>query len=149
MDPTTKSYEAARRGTRIRAQLPLRVTSLESSAEFTERCQTLVVNPQGCGVRLSRPLTPGLQVHLDELPSGAAVSARVANCVPLGSGAKFWLVGLALEQPGNIWGIHPAPEDWGAQPVVVAAEPAPVPAKKNEWPYSQFSSKGEYHPGRR
>jgi hypothetical protein len=151
MDPNSISYEAARRGTRIRAQLPLRVTSLNPSLEFTERCHTLVVNPQGCGVRLSRPLELGLQVDLDELPTGQTVSARVANCVPLGTGGKYWLVGLALEQTGNFWGIHPAPADWGSEPVAMAAAATATaaPAKKNEWPYSQFSSKGEFHPGRR
>lgn len=151
MEPTATSYEAARRGTRIRAQLPVRVTCLDPSSEFTERCQTLVVNPQGCGVRLSRPLTPGLQVDLDELPTGQIVAAMVVNCVPLGTGGKFWLVGLALEQMGNVWGIHPAPADWGAEPVAMAAAATATaaPAKKNEWPYSQFSSKGEFHPGRR
>src|ERR1700749_1711388 len=108
MDSTTKSHEAARRGTRVRAQLPLRVTSLDPSAEFSESCYTLVVNPQGCGVRISRPLPPGLQVRLDELPmANVAVTARVANCVPLGAGGKYWLVGMALEQTGNVWGIHP------------------------------------------
>jgi hypothetical protein len=152
MEHTATSFDAARRGTRIRAQLPLRVTSLNPSIEFTERCHTLVVNPQGCGVRLSRPLEPGLQVDLDELPTGHTITARVANCVPLGSGGKYWLVGLALEQIGNVWGIHPAPADWGTEPVAMAAAATATPAaptKKNEWPYSQFSSKGEFHPGRR
>jgi hypothetical protein len=149
MDPTTTSYESARRGTRIRAQLPLRVTSLDPTLQFSEHCQTLVVNPLGCGVRLSRPLEPGLPVQLDNLPTGQVVAARVANCVPLGAGAKFWLVGIALEQPGNVWGIQPVPADWGVEPVVVAAAPAAPPTKKDEWPYSQFSSKGEFHPGRR
>lgn len=149
MEPTTKSPEAARRATRVRAQLPVRVTSLDPSAEFSESCHTLVVNPQGCGVRLSRPLEAGLAVRLDELPTGMVVTARVANCVPLGTGDKYWLVGLALEQPGNVWGIHPAPADWESTPVVVV-EPVPPPAvKKNEWPYSQFSRRGEFHPGRR
>jgi hypothetical protein len=148
MEPNPKTYESARRATRVRAQLPLRVTSLDAAMEYSENCYTLVVNPLGCGVRLSRPLEPGLQVRLDELPTGQVVTARVANCVPLGAGAKYWLVGLALEQIGNVWGIHPAPADWGTEPVVVAPA-APAPVKKNEWPYSQFSSKGEFHPGRR
>ena len=147
MEPTTQSPEASRRGTRVRAQLPVRVTSLETP-EFTETCYTLVVNPQGCGVRISRPLEPGLRVHLDQLPTGSTVDARVANCVPLGAGGKYWLVGLALEETGNVWGIHPAPADWGAAPVPVPAAVA-APVKKNEWPFSQFSSKGEFHPGRR
>jgi len=149
MESNTKSYEAARRGTRIRAQIPLRISSLDPALEFSEHCLTLVVNPLGCGARLSRPLEPGLGVQLDELPTGRAVTGRVANCVPLGAGAKFWLVGIALEQPGNVWGIHPAPADWGCEPVVVAAPAAALPVKKDEWPYSQFSNKGEFHPGRR
>jgi len=37
------------------------------------------------------------------------VTARVVNCIPI---EKFWLLGLALDEPGNIWGIHSPPEDW-------------------------------------
>jgi len=147
MDAPPNPHEAARRGTRIRAQLTLRVTSLDPNNEFSENAHTLVVNPQGCGVRVSRPMPAGLPVSLDDLPAGQAVTARVANCVPLGAGGKYWLVGIALEQPGNVWGIHPAPPDWGME--AVAKAPVPPPSKKNEWPYSQFSSRGEFHPGRR
>lgn len=150
MEPNEKSYEGARRSTRIRAQIPLRVTGLDAANPFTEPCHTLVVNTQGCGVRLSRSLEPGTQVCLDELPSGRTVTARVANAVPLGSGGKYWLVGLALEENGNIWGIHPAPADWGTEPAPAAAvAAAAVGAKKNEWPFTQFSQKGEFHPGRK
>ncbi|MBZ5600314.1 MAG: PilZ domain-containing protein [Acidobacteriia bacterium] len=150
MDPTEKSLEAQRRSTRIRAQIPLRVTSLDPAVEFTEHCHTLVVNTQGCGVRVSRPLEPGLPVRLDELPTGQTVTARVANCVPLGSEGKYWLVGLGLDQAGNIWGIAPAPADWGSESKAFAAAAAVSnPAKKSEWPYSQFSRKGEFHPGRK
>jgi hypothetical protein len=103
---------------------------------------------EACGVRLSQPLEPGLLVLLDELPGGTSAPARVANCVPLGTEGKYWLVGLALEQPGNIWCIHPAPENWGVDSNPVAAA-VPLPKKENEWPYSVFSSKGEAHPGRK
>jgi hypothetical protein len=27
-------------------------------------------------------------------------------------GGKFWLLGLALHEPGNVWGIAIPPEDW-------------------------------------
>jgi hypothetical protein len=27
-------------------------------------------------------------------------------------GGKFWLLGLALDEPGNVWGIATPPEDW-------------------------------------
>ena len=82
------------------------------------------------------------------MPGGANAPARVANCVPLGTGGQYWLVGVALEQPGNIWCIQPAPTDWGSESKPVAAA-VPPPKKENEWPYSVFSSKGEAHPGRK
>jgi hypothetical protein len=151
MESTANSHDHGRRSTRIRTQIPFRLTRLDTDVRTSERCYTLVVNPQGCGVRLSKPLEPGVPVELDELPGGTSVTARVANCVPLGTEGKFWLVGIALDQPGNVWCIRPEPADWGSEtkvpvPTVVVAAPA---KKKNEWPYSQFSNKGEFHPGRK
>jgi hypothetical protein len=150
MESATKPEDAPRRSTRIRAKIPVRVTSLDPAIKLSETCHTLVVNPQGCGVRLSRPLEPGVAVRLDELPGGNCTTARVANCIPLGAENKYWLVGLALDQAGNVWSIHPAPADWGceAAPITTVAV-APIPTKKDEWPYSQFSTRGEFHPGRK
>ena len=150
MESPANSHDSGRRSTRIRTQIPFRLTRLDTDVRTSERCYTLVVNPQGCGVRLSKPLEPGVPVELDELPGGTSVTARVANCVPLGTEGKYWLVGIALDQPGNVWCIRPEPADWGSEtkvavPVVVAAPTK----KKNEWPYSQFSNKGEFHPGRK
>ena len=148
MSSGTTSFEAARRSTRIRAQIPFRLTSLDPATPFSEQCHTLVVNTEGCGVRLTRPLDAGLPVLLDELPGGTSAPAQVANCVPLGTGGSYWLVGLALEQPANIWCIQPAPANWGIELKPSAAAVAP-PKKENEWPYSVFSTKGEAHPGRK
>jgi hypothetical protein len=149
MDSTEKTTASGRRSTRIRAQIPLRVTSFDATNPFSEAGHTLVVNSQGCGVRLSRPLKPGVEIFLDELPTGTRATARVANCVPLGTGSKCWVVGIALDAPGNIWGIHPVPEDWGSEVAGAAAAAVETPAKSGEWPYRQFSNRGEFHPGRR
>lgn len=158
MASAPNSSAAQRRSTRIRAQIPVRVSSLDPEFAFAERCHTLVVNTQGCGLRLSRELPAGVQVLLDELPTGLQVTGIVANAVPLGSDGKYWLVGLALDDKGNIWGIHPAPSDWAEAKAMVAAAAASSPtstsgvapaAKKGEWPYSQFSPRGEFHPGRK
>ena len=153
MEAPVQSPETTRRSTRIRAQIPVRITSLEPAIQFEERCHTLVVNTQGCGVRLSRPLEAGVAVQMDELPTGQVVTARVANAVPLGTDGKYWLVGLAMDQTGNIWGIHPAPADWGtevkANAAAAGAGMIAPPEKKNEWPFSQFSKGGEFHPGRK
>jgi hypothetical protein len=136
-----------RRSTRIRAQIPIRVTSLDPAIAFSEHCHTLVINIEGCGVRLSRPLEPGFAVLLDELPNGSSAEARVANCVPLGNEGKYWVVGLALEEPCNIWGVKPTPADW--RDSVPPLKPVSLPKKAGEWPYSFFSEKGEAHPGRK
>jgi hypothetical protein len=77
------------------------------------------------------------------------VAAKVANCTPLGTEGKYWLIGIALDEPGNVWCIHPAPADWGSNSRPVIAAPVAPPAKKHEWPYSFFSDKGEAHPGRK
>jgi len=150
MDSKENSTEPGRRSTRVRAQIPLRVTCLDAANPFSEAGHTLVINTQGCGVRLTRPLKPGTEVFLDELPTGKRAIAQVANCVPLGPGSNCWVVGIALDEPGNIWGIHPAPADWGSEPASsVATVTEAAPAKSGEWPYRQFSNRGEFHPGRR
>jgi len=142
--PTT---QPARRSTRIRAQIPLLVASLDSAVQFSERAHTVVVNTEGCGVRLSRALDAGTPVLLDELPGGNKVRGSVASSVPLGTEGKYWLVGIAFEECGNVWCIQPAPADWGdSQP---AGAPTSLPKKKDEWPYALFSNKGEAHPGRK
>lgn len=134
--------------TRVRVEMPLRLATIAPAALFAEDTHTLVVNPQGCGVKLSRALDPGTRVLLDGLPGDMQVTARVANCLPLGNDGKWYLLGLALDEPGNIWGITEPPDDWAQAP-----EPAPVapadPIKKKNWPYSLFSHRGEAHPGRR
>ncbi|HXY02855.1 MAG TPA: PilZ domain-containing protein [Terriglobales bacterium] len=147
MSTVATTQSPPRRSTRVRAQIPIRVTSLDPSLNLAERCHTLVVNTEGCGVRISQPLQPGVSVLLDELPSGNSSRGRVANCVPLGTEGKYWVVGIALEEPGNIWCIKPAPDDW-LEPATFAT-PVPLPKKAGEWPYAFFSGKGEAHPGRK
>jgi hypothetical protein len=137
--------------TRVRIEIPVRLATLAPAEVYAERSHTLVVNPQGCGIKLSRALEPGTRVLLDGLPGGASTNARVANCLPLGTDGKAFLVGLALEVPGNVWGILKPPADWESDEAVVPTPAAPQedPVRKKNWPYSLFSSKGEAHPGRR
>ena len=82
---------------------------------------------------------------LTGLPGGGSVTARVANCLPLGSDGKFFLIGVSLYTHGNVWGIADPPEDWD---VAVKSDPAPGPANsalasapqlvvnKKVWPYN-------------
>jgi hypothetical protein len=115
-----------RRGTRVRAQIPVRVSSLDPSRTFAENCHTLVVNPQGCGLRFPRPLQTGLQIRVENLPGGTAVTARVASSVPLNTASKYWLIGISLDTPGNLWCLAPAPQDWGTYADVPKFFPGPV-----------------------
>ncbi|HEX8816453.1 MAG TPA: hypothetical protein VF753_13215 [Terriglobales bacterium] len=147
MSGNKTSLESSHRPTRIRAQIPIRIRSLDLKPEFAEECHTLVVNPDGCGVRLTRPLELECRVVLEDLPGGNHAIARVANCVPLGVDGKYWLLGLALEEPGNVWCIQPVPEDWGGQAGMGAG--VALPKKADEWPYALFSAKGESHSGKR
>jgi hypothetical protein len=137
--------------TRVRVEIPIRLTTLAPAPLFAEQSHTLVVNPQGCGVKLSKALDAGTRVLLDGLPGGVQATARVANCLPLGTDGKAFLLGLALETPGNVWGIQKVPADWDIPEDALAGPVAPAedPVKKKNWPYSMFSAKGEAHPGRK
>ncbi|SRR5581483_4293209 len=101
-----------RLGTRVRAQIPVRITSLDPATNFSETCHTLLVNPRGCGVRCSRPLAEGLRIQVDDLPGRKTALARVANARRMSKGSQYWIVGISLASPGNLWCIAPAPQDW-------------------------------------
>ena len=98
----------------MRAQIPVRLVSLDPSSAFAENCYTLLVNPQGCGVRFSRPLQPGLRVRVEALPGGGSLTARVISSLPPANGSKYWTVGIGLDSPGNPWCLSPVPADWGS-----------------------------------
>jgi hypothetical protein len=115
-----------RHGTRVRAQIPVRLTSLEPISTFSENCHTLMVNPQGCGVRFPRPLQPGSRVKVDQLPGGGSATARVACSLPPSNGSKFWIIGIGVDTPGNLWRLAPTPEDWGKEAAVPKFFPASV-----------------------
>ncbi len=102
----------ARRGTRINCQIRITLTSLDAVHPFSEPCVAILVNPQGCAARCARPLEVGVAVQLERLPAKATATARVVNCISLGEYEKVWILGLALDEPGNVWGIETPPEDW-------------------------------------
>jgi hypothetical protein len=140
--------KATRRSTRIRVEIPASVTSLDRTRPFAEKCMVLVVSAQGCGFRSSRALQMETPIMISDVPGGGSVTARVANCLPLGNDGKFFLIGVALYTHGNIWGIANPPEDWnvGAQsadssnPANSDTESSPkLTVNKKVWPYNLFS----------
>jgi PilZ domain len=114
MDRSSKYYPI-RRSTRLPLEIPLLVTSLSSKAKFLEDCATVVVNAHGCGITAPRPLDLGTRVSLEIPSTKQTTTARVVEVVQLDQDQRSWLLGLALDKPGNFWGIQYAPADWQAE----------------------------------
>ncbi len=70
--PTSIAH-ANRRSSRVPVKVPIRVSSMEPSAQFSEVCETLVVSAHGCALRSPLKLNAG---SLLRLHSGAAVRPR-------------------------------------------------------------------------
>lgn len=146
--------KATRRSTRIRVEIPVSVTSLDRQRPFAERCVVLVVSAQGCGFRSSRALQLETPIMLGDLPGGGSVTARVANCLPMGKDG--FLVGASLYTHGNVWGIVDPPADWS---VAAKSTPAKDPndtgsrptlkVNKKKWPYNLVSDDKGSHAGGR
>lgn len=150
--------KAMRRSTRLRVEIPVSVTSLDRMRPFAEQCMVLVVSAQGCGFRSSRALQLETPVMINDLPGGGSVTGRVANCLPLGSDGKEFLIGVSLYTHGNVWGIANAPEDWNVAaksdpaPPTKPASPASAPTvtvQKKAWPYNVFAQGAEASLGRK
>jgi hypothetical protein len=155
--------KSTRRSTRIRVEIPVTVTSLDRLRPYAERCVALVISAQGCGFRSSRALPTETPIMLSDLPAGGSVTARVANCLPLGSDGKYFLIGAALYTHGNVWGIADPPQDWESSPQAAAADGAVGSAQpavqgsstnapsvsKKVWPYNLFAESSEAQLGKK
>ena len=111
----TPKRAVARGGTRVPCEIPIVLRCSELPSPFSEQCYVILANLRGCAARSPRPVPAGTLVHLHGLPSGAQVAARVVNCISLGEFEKLWLLGLALDESGNVWGIESVPDDWREQ----------------------------------
>ncbi len=131
--------KATRRSTRVRVEIPVTVKSMDRMRPFTELCVVLVVSPHGCGFRSSRAVPVGTPILLSNLPKGGSVTARVANCLPLGS--KHFLIGAALYTHGNVWKIADPPKDWEEEE---DAEDSP-----SGGPYGQMAARAGFTAGRK
>jgi hypothetical protein len=155
--------KATRRSTRLRVEIPLKVTSLDRKHPFCAECVALVVSLQGCGFRASQALPLETPVLLSDLPGGGSASGRVANCLPLGQDGKYFLIGVSLYNHGNVWGIADPPEDWNAVPNASAASAASAvqdsdkngsaknasARSKDVWPYNLFPGQSKADLGRK
>lgn len=102
-----------RRGTRIPVHIVVTLTSLDATKWFSQSGLVILANQHGCAVRIRRSVAVGTPVILEGLPSSRKMAAgRVVNCISLGEYEHFWLLGLELQDPGNVWGIEAPPDDW-------------------------------------
>ena len=118
MGSSENAQHAIRRSTRLPLEVPVQVTSLDSSFSFSERCNTTLVNAHGCGVISPRALQMNLPVRLEIISAKRHTTAVVSEVVPLGGDPETWLIGLELQIPGNFWGIEYAPSDWAVEDLI-------------------------------
>lgn len=64
-------------------------------------------------MRFCRTVDVGSAVMLEGLPGASKMTGRVVTSISLGKhGTAYWLLGVAIDEPGNVWGISDPPEDW-------------------------------------
>ncbi len=117
-----------RRTTRMRCQIPVSLISLDPHLNVELQGQVVVANVHGCCFQSPRPLPPGTPVRLQV--GNRRAQGHVVNTMPVDE--KSCVLGIDLEDAGNIWGIQNPPGDWGpvlaAFPPGLAAAPPPVVA---------------------
>ncbi|HYK50352.1 MAG TPA: hypothetical protein VEU94_11560 [Terriglobales bacterium] len=123
---------AIRRSTRLPLEVPILVTSLDPSFEFSEECVTTLVNAHGCGLVVQRSMPRDLPVRLEIVRAKRHTTARVADVVPLGGDPETWLLGMQLDSPGNFWGIDYAPSDWKIEETSATSIDSDVPRPVDE-----------------
>lgn len=111
MDAVT-TQSGMRRSTRVRACIPLTITSLDSAVAFSEQSETVLVSANGCVIRSSSPVKLGTPVRLQVGRDQRETTARVVFCQALGGEKASWVIGLDLKEPGNVWGLKSCPADW-------------------------------------
>lgn len=88
--------------------IPIRVTSMEPKAQFSEVCETLVVSAHGCALRFPQKLDTGSALRLHSR-GGRQATAYVVFCQPDGQGFRL---GAQFDRPENFWGLESCPDDW-------------------------------------
>ena len=107
---------APRSGTRVPCAISVTLNSLDPVHPFSEPCEVILVNLRGCAARVTRAVGIGTVVELLGLPTNSKVTGRTVNCISLGEHENIWLLGVELDEPGNVWGIQAVPADWLSAP---------------------------------
>jgi len=116
-----------RRSSRVPIKVPIRVTSMEPNAQFSEICETLVVSAHGCALRFPLKVDAGSALRLHSR-GGRQATAYVVFCQPMGPDGQGFRLGARLDRPENFWGLESSPDDW--QVLEMPAPAASQPAKR-------------------
>lgn len=122
MAAPSSNFEAMRRSTRVRADIPVRLRSLDPQKPFDILTRTLIVNAQGCGLHSPSDLAVGTPVEI--AVEDRVIRGRILNSTPVDPQGSSWVTGIELETPGNVWGLPNAPADWPKFIAAVRPQPA-------------------------
>ncbi|MGA8761423.1 MAG: hypothetical protein WB562_00920 [Candidatus Sulfotelmatobacter sp.] len=130
-----------RRSSRLPVTLPILVTSLAPGTQFSEVCETMVVNAHGCSMRSPIKLEAGVPLHFHN-QDGRETTAKVVSCQPLGADRVSWTLGARFDQPENFWGLQTVPKDWSKLPSPSQEKLAPklVPDPRQPMPPDQAAA---------
>lgn len=124
----SNSTAALRRSSRVEVNVPVLVTSLAPGSQFSELCETLVVNAHGCAMRSPVRLDAGVLLHF-HTKDGRDATAKVVSCQPLDPENQSWRLGARLDRPQNFWGLESFPEDWSWLHATAGPRSESAPAK--------------------
>jgi hypothetical protein len=117
--PTSRSPHDAdlRRTSRIERSVTLLILGTNRRGQsFQEKTYTIALNLHGCRYPSRHDYAPASSVSLQVTGSDGThspvVRARVCSVISTRTPRELFQVGIELENPGNVWGISPAPLDW-------------------------------------
>lgn len=121
-----------RRSSRVPLKVPIRVTSMEPDAQFSEIGETLVVSAHGCALRFPLKLDTGSVLRLHSR-GGRQATAYVVFCQSMGPDGQDFRLGAQLDRPENFWGLESCPDDWRVveMPTPAAQQPPKKPSAKS------------------
>ena len=117
---------ALRRSSRVPTALPILVTTLDGT-QFSEVCETVVVNAHGCAIVSPVKFDAGVPLRL-HTKQGRETTAHVVSWQPIGSDNQTWRLGAKLDHPENFWGLSNCPDDWALRSLPLSSKLQQSPA---------------------
>jgi hypothetical protein len=145
-----------RRSTRLVRAVPIIVVGTDALGQpFRESTSTMMVDCYGCKFQ-SRNYAPKQSTVMVEIFHAPGWDRRVVH------GKVVWVqrprthrenyqIAIALEVPGNVWGVSPPPADWFAHPDDHAPAPIEVsdPGSIDASSFAPAETEQRAHPGTR